>query len=144
MEENLVSEKRILAIDYGRKRIGLALSDPFKFFAYPFETLENDDRLFEKLKIIIREKSIEKIILGNPIKENGTPSILLPEILELKNYLENEFHLKVILWDERYTSKEAHQIIIQTVTKKSKRKEKGLIDRNAAAIILREYLRQNK
>lgn len=144
MEESSVSEKRILAIDYGRKRIGLALSDPFKFFAYPFETLLNDNKFLNKLKNIIKEKSIEKIILGNPIKENGTPSILNSEILELKNYLENEFHLKVILWDERYTSKEAHQIIIQTVTKKSKRKEKGLIDRNAAAIILREYLRQNK
>ncbi len=142
MEENSVSEKRILAIDYGRKRIGLALSDPLKIFAYPFDTLENNNRLFDKLKIIIKEKSIEKIILGNPIKEDGTPSILNTEILELKNYLENEFHLNVILWDERYTSKEAQQIIIQTVTKKSKRRNKGLIDKNAAAIILTEYLRQ--
>lgn len=144
MEENSISEKRILAIDYGRKRIGLALSDPLKIFAYPFETLANDNKFFNKLKIIIKEKSIEQIILGNPIKENGSPSILLPEILELKNYLENEFHLKVILWDERYSSKEAEQIIIQTVTKKSKRRDKGLIDKNAAAIILTEYLRQNK
>ncbi|GAB6281432.1 MAG: Holliday junction resolvase RuvX [Ignavibacterium sp.] len=144
MEENQVLEKRILAIDYGKKRIGLALSDPFKIFAYPFETLSNDNKFFNKLKNIIKEKSIEKIILGNPIKENGLPSILLPEILELKNYLENEFHLKVILWDERYSSKEAEQIIIHTVRKKSKRRDKGLIDKNAAAIILTEYLRQNK
>ncbi len=68
IEENI---SRILAIDYGEKRIGLALSDPMMTFAYAFQTLNNDSILFKNLKQIISEKNISKIILGLPYQDDG-------------------------------------------------------------------------
>lgn len=136
------SEKlsRILAIDYGAKRIGLALCDPLKTFAYPFLTLPNDSRFFEELKKIVREQEVEKIILGNPLREDGQVSKMSGQIMKFKIKLEHLFSLEVILVDESYSSSLAQERILVTVPKKSKRREKGLIDRNAAAIILQEYL----
>ncbi len=136
------SEKlsRILAIDYGAKRIGLALCDPLKTFAYPFLTLLNDSSFFVELKKIVREQEVEKIILGNPLREDGQTSIMTEKIMKFKTKLEQLFALEVILVDESYSSSLAQERILVTVPKKSKRREKGLVDRNAAAIILQEYL----
>ncbi len=132
--------KRILAIDYGTKRIGLALSDPLLIFAYAFRTVSNDNKLWNELTGIVREKSVSKIILGFPEKENGKPSAISNDILKFKNQLENKFHIEVILRDERYTSSIAKDLVLLSVTKKSKRRDKGLLDRNAAAVILQDYL----
>jgi putative Holliday junction resolvase len=142
MYNNTESEKfsRILAIDYGAKRIGLALCDPLKTFAYPFLTLSNDRLFFEALKKIIREQDVEKIILGNPLREDGQTSIMSEKIVKFKTKLEQLFSLEVILVDESYSSSLAQERILVAVPKKSKRREKGLVDRNAAAIILQEYL----
>ncbi|MFA6598254.1 MAG: Holliday junction resolvase RuvX [Ignavibacteriaceae bacterium] len=131
---------RILAIDYGAKRIGLALCDPLKTFAYPYLTLSNDHTFIEELKKIIREQEVEKIILGNPLREDGQVSRMLEPIMKFKTKLEQLFSLEVILVDESYSSSLAQERILVTVPKKSKRREKGLVDRNAAAIILQEYL----
>ena len=134
---------RILAIDYGAKRIGLALCDPLKTFAYPYTTIPNDDLTFKELKKIISEQGIEKIILGNPLREDGLVSRMLKPILDFKTKLEKDFSLEVILVDESYSSSTAQERIIASVPKKSKRREKGLIDKNAAAVILQEYLLEN-
>ncbi|MDP3683868.1 MAG: Holliday junction resolvase RuvX [Ignavibacteria bacterium] len=135
---------RILAIDYGAKRIGLALCDPLKTFAYPYATIMNDDSTFKELKKIITEQGIEKIILGNPLREDGQVSRMLKPILDFKTKLEKDFSLEVILVDESYSSSTAQERIIASVPKKSKRREKGLIDKNAAAVILQEYLLENE
>ncbi len=137
IEENI---SRILAIDYGEKRIGLALSDPMMTFAYAFQTLNNDKNLFKNLKQIISEKKILKVILGLPYQDDGKLSSNANQILKFKEKLETEFQIEIILRDERYTSEIAKSLIIQSVTKKSKRRDKGLVDRNSAAIILQEYL----
>jgi len=134
---------RILAIDYGAKRIGLALCDPLKTFAYPYATIPNNDSTFKELKNIITEQGIEKIILGNPLREDGLVSRMLKPILDFKIKLEKDFSLEVILVDESYSSSTAQERIIASVPKKSKRREKGLIDKNAAAVILQEYLLEN-
>jgi len=136
------SEKltRILAIDYGVKRIGLALCDPLKTFAYPFLTLKNDDSFLAALKKIIREQEVEKIILGNPLREDGQVSKMAGPIMKFKTKLEQLFSIEVILVDESYSSSLAQERILITVPKKSKRREKGLIDKNAAAVILQDYL----
>lgn len=134
---------RILAIDYGAKRIGLALCDPLKTFAYPYATIPNNDSTFKELKNIITEQGIEKIILGNPLREDGLVSRMLKPILDFKTKLEKDFSLEVILVDESYSSSTAQERIIASVPKKSKRREKGLIDKNAAAVILQEYLLEN-
>ena len=135
---------RFLAVDFGLKRIGLALCDPLFTFAYPYKTILNGPELWKELKTIVDEQAVSKIILGIPVKESGKPSTIIENVMKFKVRLENEFKLEVILRDERYTSSMAQEIIMQTVTKKSKRREKGLVDRSAAAIILQDYLNEKK
>lgn len=87
---------------------------------------------------------MNKIILGFPKKSNRPDKDITKNVLEFKNKLSLKFNLEVILWDESYTSEMAKQIIIKSVVKKSKRRDKGLIDQNSAAIILQEYLNEEK
>lgn len=140
-EENL---KRFLSIDFGLKRIGLALSDPLLIFAYPFKTIFNDQELWNSLSSVIKEKNIEKIILGYPLKSDGSKSTVTENVLKFKKVLEKKFNIEVILRDESFSSSMAKEKIIESVNKKSKRRDKGLIDRNSAAIILQEYLDEIK
>jgi putative Holliday junction resolvase len=135
---------RFIALDYGVKRIGVALCDPLYTFAYPFKTILNGQNLWNELGEIISRQSVIKIILGLPVRENGKSSLMMTEVLKFKKQLENKFKIEVILRDERYTSSIAQEIIISSVTKKSKRREKGLVDRSAAAIILQDYLDEKK
>lgn len=133
-----MKEQRILSIDYGKKRIGIALSDPLFTFAYSFITLINDKKIWKNIAGIINEKKVVKVILGLPNEEKNKP--LVTEILKFKKEIERRFKLDVITWDEEFTSAIAQERIIESVVKKKKRRDKGLIDRNSAAIILQEYL----
>lgn len=137
IDENLT---RIMAIDFGLKRIGIALSDPLKKFASPFTTLLNDDKLFSNLKKIIQEKSVEKIILGLPDKSANDKKSVYKNVFDFKSELERNFDIEIILWNETHTSRIAEQRIIDSVKSKKKRQDKGLIDMHSAAIILSEYL----
>ena len=133
-----MKEQRILSIDYGKKRIGLALSDPLYTFAYSFKTLINDKNLWKNIGEIINEKNVVKVILGWPNEEKNKS--LATIISKFKKKIEIRFKLEVITWDEEYTSVIAQERIIESVTKKKTRRDKGLIDRNSAAVILQEYL----
>ncbi len=99
-----MNEERILAIDYGTKRIGLAVTDPLKMFAIPFDTIPNDKHTLDKLKQIISEKNVVKIILGNPVKENGEDSTISKDVRKFKSELEKKIDLAIELVDERYSS----------------------------------------
>ncbi len=136
-----MNEKRILAIDHGQKRIGLAITDPLNIFAYPLITLQNDSHFFEKLKKIIVEYNVVKIIIGFPIKESGALSASSKAVLIFKEELERKFSIETELVDERYSSSIAQQRILETVVSKKKRRDKRLIDKNAAAVILEDYLK---
>ena len=136
-EENI---RHILAIDYGTKRIGLALSDPLMIFSYTYKTILNDDNLWSNLDSIVKEKQITKIILGIPYQDNGQLSSNAPGIMKFKGALALRYKLEIIEWDERYTSERARENILQTVPGKKKRKDKGLVDQNSAQIMLQEYL----
>jgi putative Holliday junction resolvase len=133
-----MKEKRILSIDYGKKRIGLALSDPLFTFAYSYKTIINDKKLWESIAEIIKEKNVVKVILGLPNERKN--KLLAAIISNFKKEIEKRFNLEVITWDEEYTSAIALERIIESVTKKNKRRDKGLVDRNSAAVILQEYL----
>jgi putative holliday junction resolvase len=132
--------KRVLAIDYGSKRIGLALSDPLLIFSYSYKTILNDNKLWHNLDQVIKEKDVVKIILGVPYQENGKLSSNAPIIFKFKDALSKRYALDIIEWDESQTSERAKEIIIQTVPGKKKRRDKGLIDRGSASILLQEYL----
>jgi putative Holliday junction resolvase len=134
------NESRFLAIDYGEKRVGLALTDPLKIIASPFTTLSNDEKFVPKLLQIIREQKVSKIILGLPFCDNGTEARLGPVIRKFKDELFALSNVEIEFFDERYSSSIAEERIRSTVAKKSKRRQKSLIDMNAAAVILEDYL----
>jgi putative Holliday junction resolvase len=132
--------QRVLALDYGSKRIGLALSDPLLIFSYSYKTILNDDKLWHNLDQVIKEKEVVKIILGMPYQENGNLSSNAPMILKFKEALSKKYSIDIIEWDESQTSERAKEIIMRTVPGKKKRRDKGLIDKGSASIMLQEYL----
>lgn len=134
----MIKEERILGVDYGKKRIGLALTDPLNTFAYAYKTILNDKKLWINFKNILIEKKVFLVILGMPnVKRN---KVLADIIFSFKDKIEKKFKTNVIIWDEEFTSVIAQQRIFESVVKKKKRQDKGLIDQNSAAIILEEYL----
>ena len=132
--------ERILSIDYGEKRIGIAISDPLKMFAIPLITIDNNNLFFTKLKEIIEQYNFVKVVLGYPLKEDGTKTILTDKVEEFKTKLEKQFKIEVIYVDERYSSAIAWEQIKVSVKSKKKRRDKSLIDKNAAAVILEDFL----
>ena len=139
-----LEEARILAIDFGEKRIGLAVTDPLNIFAYPLTTINNDKTLWQNLSKIFTEFKVAKIIVGFPFKESGAVSRISDIVLKFKEELVKKFKLPVELVDERYSSLIAQQRITQTVTSKKKRQDKSLLDKNAAAVLLEDYLNKNR
>jgi putative Holliday junction resolvase len=129
-----------MGIDFGEKRIGIALSDPLFTFAYPFTTLQNDSSFLNKVSLIFLEKKISKVILGLPSSSYKSSKELVQKVLKLKVDIELKNKIDVILWDEEYTSAIAKEKVVESVTKKSKRRKKELLDQHSAAVILQEYL----
>lgn len=138
MVEN--SDSRVMALDFGMKRIGVALSDQLKMFAYVHTTVNNDEKAFNNLSEIIKEKFVSEIVLGIPNENRISKTSIVENIKKFKSELEQRFGLRVILWDETFTSSMAQQRVIESVNKKQKRKNKELLDMHSAAIILQEYL----
>ncbi len=89
---------------------------------------------------IIREKNVIKIILGYPFKSDGSKSDIAQAIDKFANELKRKFKGEIIFWDENYTSAIAQMKVLESITKKSKRRDKGLLDQNSAAVILQEYI----
>ena len=140
-----MEESRILALDYGEKRIGVAISDPLNIFAYPLVTLQNDNIIWDNLKKIFTDNKIEKVIIGFPFKESGAVSKISDLVLKFQSEIEKRFSVQTELVDERYSSSIAQQRIIETIPSKKKRRDKSLIDKNAAAVLLEDYLnKKNK
>lgn len=133
-----------MGIDYGEKRIGIALSDPLLTFAYPFKTLPNDHNLIKNLLEIIEEKNVTKIILGLPSVRFKSSRELADRVHLFKKEIEQVKKIEVIFWDEEFSSVLAQEKVNESVTKKSARRKKDLLDRHSAAIILQEYLDSTK
>jgi putative Holliday junction resolvase len=138
-----LEEARILAIDYGEKRIGIAITDPLNLFAYPLTTINNDSGFMKNLKAVLDQYKVIKILIGNPVKEDGSEARIFSQIIILKNEIETKFNIPIEIVDERYSSEIAKQRIIESVKSKKKRRDKSLVDKNAAAVILEDYLRSN-
>ena len=141
--ENII-EERYLAIDFGLKRIGLALTDPLKIIAYPFRTILNNNKSINEIVSIVRENNVKRIIAGLPLKEDGSKYELSYKVEQFCRAIQSRINIEIILHDERYTSKIAYSKVLESVNKKSARRDKGLIDKNAASIILQEYLEEVK
>lgn len=132
---------RVLAIDLGTKRTGLAVTDPLKILANPLETIETG-QLITYLSAYCAREEVEALVLGLPIRLNGQDNEMTPRVMQMKEVLEKTFpDKKIILVDERFTSKMAMQSMIAMGSKKKDRQEKaGNLDKVSAAIILQSYL----
>jgi len=133
---------RILAIDYGLKKIGLALSDPLKIIAKPFKTIENNsyDFILEYLFNIIDEYSIKEIVIGLPITLKNSFSDQTSIVQKFINQLKEDLSIKITIVDERLSSIEAKKSLIYQGIKTGHNKKE--IDKTAAAIFLQSYLNQ--
>ncbi len=130
---------RIMAIDYGRKRTGIAVTDSLQIAAHGLSPLPTD-RLMDFLKGYLKEEEVEKIVVGLPHHPDGKPSSNAEEIVRFAKNLEKSLGVDVVLFDESYTSKDAKTLILASGAKKKKRRDKGLVDKIAAVLILQQYL----
>lgn len=134
---------RILAIDYGRKRTGIAVTDPLQICANGLPTVRTCD-LFAFLADYLQKETIEKIIVGEPKDLQGNPSESMRYINPFVEKLKTTYpSIPVEMYDERFTSTIAHQAMISGGFKKKDRQEKGKTDEMAAVLILTSYLDSN-
>ena len=133
---------RILSIDYGKKRTGLAVTDPLKIIANGLTTVQPSE-LFDYLKSYISSESVEEIVIGRPTQPNGQPSENLGRVEQFVNRWKKAFPgVPIVYYDERFTSVIAHQAMITGgVGKKRRREDKGLVDEISATIILQDYMK---
>ena len=133
---------RIIGVDFGRVRVGLAASDPLNIFAQPLGAFSQTSALAE-LEQILHRDGIEKLVLGWPYELDGSEGQAIEAVRVYESRLRSAFpDVEIIRWDERFTSKEATETIIASGARKRKRREKGIVDAVAAAIILQSYLDQ--
>jgi putative Holliday junction resolvase len=131
---------RILAIDYGKKRSGIAVTDPMQIIAHPLDTIDTKI-LIKFLENYIPAEDVIEIVIGYPKHLDNTDADIVPEIKNLAKKIAKKFpKINIEFYDERYTSKRAMQSMIQAGIKKKDRRKKGNIDKIAATIILQDYL----
>lgn len=131
---------RILGIDYGTKRVGLALSDELKTIAQPLEFVpaQPAQALVDRLRAIISEKPVELILVGMPRNMDGTYGPAAEKARNFINALAKEIPVPIKTWDERLTSAQANRILIAADVSRKNRKQN--VDKMAAAILLQSYL----
>lgn len=131
---------RILALDYGTKRTGVAVSDPTKTIAGALDTIPTHE-IKEWLQQYVTQNDVDTIVIGLPSQMNGQPSETTPAADKLAKWAQKEFPTMTIArCDERFTSKIAHRTMIDGGLKKMARRDKALVDRISATIILQSYL----
>ena len=132
--------ERILCIDYGKVRTGIAVTDPLQIIVSPLDTVPTND-LKSFLDQYFTIENVSTLVVGYPLQLNGTKSETTVMVEDFIRLLRKWYPTKKIeLIDERLSSVEANKIVLQSGVKKSKRKEKGIIDKIAAVILLQSYL----
>jgi putative holliday junction resolvase len=131
---------RILSIDFGSKRVGVAVCDELGLTARGVATInrQNNKQVLEALSRLITEHDVKKIVVGYPIRLDGSRGIQCEKTDRFAEALEKRFSLPVIKWDESLTTKEAEEILFEINIRRKKRKK--VIDQLAATLILRDYL----
>jgi putative Holliday junction resolvase len=131
---------RLLAIDYGLKRTGIAVTDPLQIIASGLMTVSSGDAI-AFLKGYFSKEEVAKVLIGEPKQMDGTPSESAPLVESFVARFKAEFpEIPVVRVDERFTSKMAFQTMIDSGLSKKKRQDKALVDEIAATIMLRDYL----
>lgn len=131
---------RILSIDYGTKRTGIAVTDPLQISVNGLDTLPTP-AVLDFLQSYCTAEEVEKIVVGEPRYPDGTPSKIHHLVIGFVRSLEKLLpEVKVVLHDERFSSKAAEKLILQTVSSQKKRRDKSLVDKMSAILILQDYL----
>ncbi len=132
---------RILSIDYGKKRTGLAVTDPQQMIASGLATVSTSE-LFDYLKNYVAVEEVECIVIGEPRQPNGQPSENLQRVQQFVNRWRKAMpNVPIDYFDERFTSVLAHQAMLDGGLKKKTRQDKALVDEISATIILQDYMR---
>jgi putative Holliday junction resolvase len=134
------NDQRILGIDYGTRRIGIAISDPMGIIAQGLCTIDNDEDTCEAVEDIIRDQHVGRIVVGVPYAPDGGLGRKGEEVMEFLDRLRAHVDVPVETWDESFTTVEAHRQLRAAGMKKKRRGEKGRADEMAARILLQEYL----
>tara|TARA_B100000767_G_scaffold9036_1_gene8869 strand:- start:581 stop:991 length:411 start_codon:yes stop_codon:yes gene_type:complete len=131
---------KIVALDFGTKRIGVAMTDDLNIIASALDTVSNNN-ILTFLKNLTSKNKIDTIVIGKPLQKNNQPSDVESEILKFIKILKNNFPLiKLDRYDERFTSVIAKKVILESGINKTKRRNKSLVDKISATIILQSYL----
>lgn len=131
---------RVLGVDYGSKRVGVAVSDPTQLIASGVGTLTNDGMLLERLSGIIRTHEIVRVIVGMPYSEDGGKGVKAVEVDRFIERLGRMVAVPIETWDESNSSVRANEVFRETGMKRKKRQQKSRVDEMAARVILQEYL----
>ncbi len=135
---------RSLGIDYGKARVGVAVSDPLGIFASPLETVPSA-KIIEYLQKYALSETVERFVVGYPLNLNGAPAQCAPDVDAFLKRLAKAFpDIPIVLEDERFTSVLAHRAMIDGGMKKKDRRDKNSVDKISAAIILQGFLDRNK
>lgn len=132
---------RIMGIDYGKKRTGLSVTDPLKIIVSGLDTVETE-KLHSFLKDYFNKETVEKIVIGLPVHKDGNFTYLKDDIDRLVSFLNKSYpNITIDFEDESFTSQSAKEIIFNSGAKKSKRRDKKLVDKVSAILILQKYLK---
>lgn len=134
---------RILGIDYGTKRTGIAVTDPLQIIVSGLTTVATQD-LWRWLENYFSEEAIDRVVLGEPLHHDDRPAQFHHHVVGLQRKLNKAFpNVDTVLWDERFTSQAAKQAILLSGVKQKKRRQKDLIDKMSAVLILQDYMENN-
>ena len=134
---------RILAIDYGRKRVGVAVTDPCKIIANGLCTVPAND-ILKFIEDYIGKEDVELIVVGQPKTMKNEPSESMKYITPFVNALKKRINIPIIMYDERFTSVLAHKAMLGGGLKKKERQDKALVDEISATIILQSYMESER
>lgn len=135
---------RLLAIDYGKRRCGIAVTDSLRIAANPLTTVETG-KLIEFVTDYCRTNDVDAVVVGKPMNLNGEPSASMASLTPMFNRLRKLLSPKaVVMFDERFTSVLAHKAMIDGGMKKSDRRNKGTVDMVSAAILLNDFLQSRQ
>jgi len=135
---------RILSIDYGKKRTGLAVTDPLQLIAGGLATVSTSE-LFDYLCRYVEREPVERLVIGEPRQPNGQPSENLVRVQQFVNRWRKAMpQIPIEYYDERFTSVLAHQAMLEGGLRRKARQDKALVDEISATIILQDYMRSRK
>ncbi len=135
---------RILGIDYGTKKIGIAVTDPLQIIASPLDTVPTLS-IFEFLENYLSQEDVEAMVVGEPMHIDGNPTAIEPQIIGFIRKIQKKYpDLNIYRQDERYSTVDAKQAILDSGAKKKKRRDKNLVDRVSAALILQAFMETNR